>query len=370
MIYFVTRLESSDAVKRLQVGIRGAFPAIRLLTYEELFHTQQAPVGHYIFTDQDRLSTFEIEVAQSLAGALQRAEPAIRILNYPGRVLERFPLLRALQQAGVNRFEITRLDDGTRPVRYPVFVRCEDHHLGADTDLLGSPDELEQALAQLQQQGKVLKRRVAVEFCAERTSAGFYRKYGAIHIDGEIIPQHIIESEHWLAKADGASRNRNEAVTTDELNYIRDNPHRDELRRIFELARIDYGRVDYGIVDGRLQVYEINTNPHLPRLDEETHRNGLTPRVLEIRAVRRDLVRHAIVSALQRIDEPLSSRAPIRFPMPTWKNHQLTTLSPRQVRFRMLRYECSQRLLDWRLRHPTLRRWMPFKSAILSLFDG
>ena len=44
------------------------------------------------------------------------------------------------------------------------------------------------------------------------------------------------------------------------------NPHEAELRAIFKLARIDYGRIDYGIKDGQIQVWEINTNPMLLKL--------------------------------------------------------------------------------------------------------
>ncbi len=47
----------------------------------------------------------------------------------------------------------------------------------------------------------------------------------------------------------------------EELDYVRSNPHAEELREIFELARIDYGRIDYSVVDGCIQVWEINTNP-------------------------------------------------------------------------------------------------------------
>jgi hypothetical protein len=31
--------------------------------------------------------------------------------------------------------------------------------------------------------------------------------------------------------------------------------------RTFELARIEFGRIDYSMKDGRIQVWEINTNP-------------------------------------------------------------------------------------------------------------
>ena len=45
------------------------------------------------------------------------------------------------------------------------------------------------------------------------------------------------------------------------LDYVRTNPHADELRKLFGAANIEYGRIDYTIADGRIQVFEINTNP-------------------------------------------------------------------------------------------------------------
>jgi hypothetical protein len=37
--------------------------------------------------------------------------------------------------------------------------------------------------------------------------------------------------------------------------------HVNELRKVFQLAGVDYGRIDYGVCHGRIQVWEINTNP-------------------------------------------------------------------------------------------------------------
>ena len=35
------------------------------------------------------------------------------------------------------------------------------------------------------------------------------------------------------------------------------------LKKVFDLANIEYGRADFGIYQGRVQIYEINTNPNL-----------------------------------------------------------------------------------------------------------
>src|SRR4029079_4666966 len=40
-------------------------------------------------------------------------------------------------------------------------------------------------------------------------------------------------------------------------------PFAEILSKAFEIAGVEYGRVDYGLVDGRPQIYEINSNPDL-----------------------------------------------------------------------------------------------------------
>jgi len=43
--------------------------------------------------------------------------------------------------------------------------------------------------------------------------------------------------------------------------YAAANPHSGQLMEIFKRARIEYGRIDYCIVDGYIEVFEVNTNP-------------------------------------------------------------------------------------------------------------
>jgi hypothetical protein len=54
---------------------------------------------------------------------------------------------------------------------------------------------------------------------------------------------------------------------------------------MFDLARIEYGRIDYGMLNGRPQLWEINTNPTIwrgpgPALDEsrlDAYKQMLSP---------------------------------------------------------------------------------------------
>ena len=43
--------------------------------------------------------------------------------------------------------------------------------------------------------------------------------------------------------------------------YVRTNPHEKEIMHAFEAAHIEYGRCDYAICNGRIEFWEINTNP-------------------------------------------------------------------------------------------------------------
>ena len=47
----------------------------------------------------------------------------------------------------------------------------------------------------------------------------------------------------------------------EEAEFFARDPHAASMARIFELAKIDFGRIDYGLLDGEVQVWEINTNP-------------------------------------------------------------------------------------------------------------
>jgi hypothetical protein len=213
-----------------------------------------------------------------------------------------------LDREAVNDFSVTRLDGGDRPSRYPVFIRCEDNHLGVDTDLLHNDEEFDEAVAELLNQGKVLKRRIAVEFCAQPNGDGLYEKYGVINLGGELIPQHILYSDHWMMKKRSPKQFQDGIVET--LDFVKTNPHREELGRIFRLANIDYGRIDYSIVNGKVQVYEINTNPNLPALYERPGDDN------QSRVERRQILRLRFVEAFNKLNTPIATTRNVRFELP------------------------------------------------------
>ena len=65
-----------------------------------------------------------------------------------------------------------------------------------------------------------------------------------------------------------SSASRRLILYDDELRIVQDNPYGPAVAQAFEVADIEYGRVDFGIVGGEVQIYEINTNPHLKLASE------------------------------------------------------------------------------------------------------
>jgi hypothetical protein len=53
------------------------------------------------------------------------------------------------------------------------------------------------------------------------------------------------------------------AMIEEEVAFLESNPHADALRECARVAGISYGRIDYSLLDGRPQVWEINTNAML-----------------------------------------------------------------------------------------------------------
>jgi hypothetical protein len=263
MLYYVSRADTSATIWNFIIT-KGwtRVPFLRPLTYEGLFQRRKAPRGHYIFTDFDRLSAYEVQSAIALATALREADPQIQIYNHPGRALERVPLLARLFAEGINSFQVTRIDAGQRPPAYPVFIRCEDDCKRPDTGLLHSEVEFDEALVKLRETGVPLKRRIAVEYRAAVSPDGYFRKYGALRIGGRVFPQHILRNADWYVKHGQVTSDDTAAREFIELfdNY---EWHARQLETVFNLAGLDYGRADYGIVDGKIEVYEINTNPTL-----------------------------------------------------------------------------------------------------------
>ena len=242
---------------------RGASFAPRLapLLYSTLFSARELPAGTYIFADLERLSNMELEQAAQVWRQLAARGPAVRLLNHPTRVRRRFELLRTLHERGINDFDVYRLDEARLPKRFPVFVRGEQGHGAVPSDLLHGAPELEQFLEGRRASGLTSSDTLVTEFSGGPDERGLYRRYAAWKVGERMIPNDIFFGRSWEVR----SRNMvvDEQTIAEEERFLQGNPHEAQLREVFDLAGIDYGRADYGVVNGRVQVFEINTNPYI-----------------------------------------------------------------------------------------------------------
>ena len=209
----------------------------------------------YLFTDVERLDAAETERALALWQRLESHPDTALILNHPTRSMRRYDVLTTLREHGFNAFGVYRATELPEVPRFPVFVRDENEHGTGFSGLLHSGEELR---SHLQSLGDSLADKVVVEFCDAADGSGIVRKYGAFKIDDRIIARQIHFSRHWVVREPDI---RTPESAREELEYVETNPHAEPLREIFDLARIDYGRIDYSVVDGKIQAWEINTNP-------------------------------------------------------------------------------------------------------------
>ena len=101
---------------------------------------------------------------------------------------------------------------------------------------------------------------LAVEYCETADAEGVYRKYSAFRVGDRLLARHALFSRKWVVKL--ADETHDQWVE-EERQYLTAHPHAEELRKVYDLANIDYGRVDYSLLNGRIQVWEINTNPNI-----------------------------------------------------------------------------------------------------------
>lgn len=234
---------------------------MRYLTYNSLRETRELERATYLFTDHERLAPPELELARRLWRTLSDARPPLRLLNDPFRVLGRLDLLTLLADQGINRFRGVRASapsDVLASLRYPVFVREEAAHTGPLTPLIEDVDALVRTLRRLRARGYYRRDLLVVEFCDTADGSGVIRKYAAFFVGNKVLPRHVLFGRDWILKT---TELEGPAFDAERDEYLKANPHATEIARIFELARIDFGRIDYGLLDGKPQVWEINTNP-------------------------------------------------------------------------------------------------------------
>ncbi len=242
----------------------GRMLAAQLSRY--VFARSTLPKGVYVFADLERLTEEETLKAVALWRTLAESGCGVRFLNHPTRSMRRYELLRTLYERGINQFDVYRTTEARWPKRYPVFLRFENDHGGARSPLLRTRAELDEALLTLEREHHQRDDILIVEFCDTADANGVYRKYGAFMVGGHVFPKNVQFSKHWVVKATDFA---GEEMLDEERRYVETNPHAGSLKEIFALARIEYGRIDYGMLVDAIQVWEINTNPHITSRGEK-----------------------------------------------------------------------------------------------------
>ncbi len=276
---------------------------VRVVEYERLLGARRLRRATTVFTDLDRLSPWDRERAAAVALDLRSAR--VPVLNDPARVRTRAALLRALHEAGINDFNVYRVEEGLRPVRYPVFLRRDAGHQRPLSDLLPDWDAARRAVDEALDAGVPRSQLLIVEYAGEPVRSGIFRKLSVFRVGGRLVPHLCGHSDRWFVKR-GKRGPIPEDLYDEELRILRENPYAKHLERAFEVAEIDYGRADFGLVEGRVQVYEINTNPHVRA--PQPHR---VPVRAESRRLAWELLREAL-AALDRDAPGGWGRVPLR----------------------------------------------------------
>jgi hypothetical protein len=293
LIFFVTTAAHSYTVRRV-ARFPGA-PRIRSYSYDRLLRARRLPKGTWIFTDFDRLSSWELELAARAYRSLKTA--GMIVLNDPAVACQRLTLLRRLKERGFNQFGVWSVEAGEWPDRYPVFLRARSAHRGSFTDLLDGRPALEAAITERIGRGVPRQELIAIEYCAEPTQAGVFRKLATYRVGEIMVPSLCVHQSSWIAK-DGEVGIAGQDLYEDECRIVAEERHCADLRPAFDIAEIEFGRADFGIVGGRPQVYEINTNPTVGIIEAHP---------FSIRLAADKMFQEKFAAALARIDTPDSS---------------------------------------------------------------
>jgi hypothetical protein len=265
---------------------------IQLASYGELFAASHLPRATYVFTDLDRLPAAQIRRAARTYRGLR--DQGVRVLNDPARMPSRFGLLRRMALTGRNDFNAYRVEEGVVPARWPVFLRTEGDHDAPVSDLLHDLDSVRRAVADALGAGHPLPALLIVEYAAEPVLPGLYRKLSMYRIGPTAFAATCVHDTQWLVKY-GQTGIATPELYADELRIARGNPFREAIDAAFDLAGIEYGRADFGLVGGRVQLYEINTNPTINLPTEHPSAD----RIESLRVVKANLF-----AALRAIDTP------------------------------------------------------------------
>jgi len=300
MIHFVVTKHHRYAMQKMFEGKMGRLPfEWKQWSYEKLLSCRKIQAGTWIFQDIERLTAAERMRASKIAARLELN--AARVINHPAHASSRYELQRKLFKAGINKFEVYRADEHRTPNRWPVFIRYEANHRSPNPNLIYSVDELNNVLANYIADNIPLSNLLIVEYCGEPGSDGLWRKYSAYRVGNEIIHHHIVRQDSWVAKYGNPSLQFDDEtwirLRTEEKNFVMQQHDPLNLKKAFDEGGLEFGRADFNFVNGKVQIYEINTNPTLGVSESQQEKFPAMPR--------EPTIRHAndrIIKSLSQLD--------------------------------------------------------------------
>ena len=256
LVYCVTTRHPYPMYRFIETWGKSIESEVRIVAYEDLRNFDEPPNATWVFSDLERISSEQHSDATKLAADLE--ERGRRVLNHPGKVLRRFDLLQTLQARGINKYAVYSVREPVN--QFPAFIRARNDHRGALSEPLRTEAELNERLSYLVSIGKDPDELMIVEYLETADPDGIYRKYACFLVGDFFIPRHLLFSHKWVTKKPDLI---NPALAHEETVFLEGDPHPHEadIRKIFEIAGINYGRIDYGVIEGKIVVWEINTNP-------------------------------------------------------------------------------------------------------------
>ena len=304
MIHFLAPRESApyvqDYIDRAKLGDQG-----NIIGYEDIPHLDEFAPGLYVFTAINRLGPATVAMLTELHARLEDGT-GLRPLNHPTKTLRRYELLQALNREGLNEFKASGAWEDLSDLRFPVFVRPREQD-GTVPELLHSHDAVRSAIGKELMDGWTLDELLVVEFKDTTDEHGVYRKYSAYIIGERVLATSMDPGREWVMRRHSVDFRKD--YLEEEWRYANENPHEEQLARIFSLSGTQFGRIDYSMSGDRVQTWEINTLPLLRRPP------GVTPMPDELRKTRQptlDLVGRGYTGAFHHLLASVPSRTPFR----------------------------------------------------------
>jgi hypothetical protein len=258
-LHVVTTAKFVGATRKLIEPLAGIGIALENWSWDRFTTETALPSGAWAIADFDRVHPWSLELAASRSDALTAAGAVV--MNDPRRFLTRAPLIRSLYALGINRYTCWLPAFGEVPERFPVFLRTLAAHRGVLTGLLETAAEAEAALRQALAEGYTITDLGFIEYRAEAApGVGHYQKHAAYRIGNRVLRALSVNDDSWMAKT-GIAGLASEETYAAELAEFDGYPHAEVIRRVTDLCGCTFGRVDFGIVAGRVEVYELNSNP-------------------------------------------------------------------------------------------------------------